>query len=59
MSEDKIDPPWREQLGEVDYPPEVQEALKAVSDVPEDLDEQAEFFDKVQDALSGRLKEES
>lgn len=49
----------REPLGEVHYPVEVEQALKAVSEVPEDLDEQAEFFDKVQDSLASRLREES
>jgi hypothetical protein len=49
----------REPLGEVHYPPEVEQALKAVSEVPEDLDEQAKFFDKVQDSLASRLREES
>jgi len=49
----------REPLGEVHYPPEVEQALKAVSEVPEDLDEQAEFFDKIQDSLATRLREES
>lgn len=48
----------REPLGEVHYPPEVEKALKAVSEVPEDLDEQAEFFDKIQDSLSSRLRDE-
>ncbi|MBC7298031.1 MAG: hypothetical protein H5T82_03970 [Demequina sp.] len=49
----------REPLGEVRYPPEVEQALKAVSEVPEDVDEQAEFFDKIQDSLASRLREES
>ena len=51
--------PTRDAIGETSYPPEVEEALKAVSEVPEDLEEQAEFFDKVQGALSSRLREES
>jgi hypothetical protein len=37
----------------------VTEALKAVTELPDDLDEQAEFFDKVQDALASRLREDS
>lgn len=49
----------REPLGEVHYPPEVQQALKAVTEVPEDLDAQAEFFDKIQHSLSSRMREES
>jgi len=48
----------REPLGEVHYPPEVQKALKAVSEVPEDLEAQAEFFDKIQHSLSSRMREE-
>ncbi|WP_297081747.1 hypothetical protein [uncultured Demequina sp.] len=48
----------REPLGEVNYPPEVREALKSVSELPEDLDKQAEFFDKIQDSLSTRMREE-
>lgn len=48
----------REPLGEVKYPAEVREALKAVTELPEDLDQQAEFFDKIQDSLSSRLREE-
>lgn len=51
--------PWREHLGEVKYPPEVEKALQAVSEVPEDLDKQAEFFDKIQDSLATRLREDS
>jgi hypothetical protein len=49
----------RETLGQVEYPAEVKEALKAVTELPEDLDEQAEFYDKVQSALSNRLRDES
>ena len=49
----------RESLGQVEYPAEVTEALKAVTELPDDLDEQAEFFDKVQEALSNRLRDES
>jgi len=49
----------RETLGQVEYPNEVTEALKAVTELPDDLDEQAEFFDKVQDALASRLREDS
>ena len=50
---------WREHLGEVKYPPEVEKALAAVSEVPADLEQQAEFFDKIQDSLSARLRDES
>lgn len=48
----------REPLGEVKYPAEVREALDAVSELPDDLDKQAEFFDKIQDSLSTRMREE-
>lgn len=48
----------REPLGKVEYPAEVSKALQAVSEVPDDLDKQAEFFDKIQDSLSTRLREE-
>lgn len=50
---------WRDHLGEVKYPPEVEKALAAVSEVPADLEKQAEFFDKIQDSLSARLRDES
>lgn len=50
---------WRDHLGEVRYPPEVEQALKAVTEVPTDLDKQAEFFDKIQDSLSSRLRDEN
>ncbi|MDN4476993.1 hypothetical protein QQX09_14125 [Demequina sp. SYSU T00192] len=49
----------RDSLGQVEYPAEVREALKAVTELPDDLDQQAEFFDKVQEALSTRLRDES
>lgn len=49
----------RSSLGQVEYPAEVREALKAVTELPEDLDKQADFFDKVQEALSNRLRDES
>ena len=49
----------REPLGEVHYPPEVEKALQAVTEVPEDLEAQAEFFDKIQHSLTSRLREES
>jgi hypothetical protein len=49
----------RKPLGEVRYPPEVEKALQAVTEVPEDLEAQAEFFDKVQHSLTSRLREES
>lgn len=50
---------WRDHLGEVRYPAEVEQALKSVSEVPADLDKQAEFFDKIQDSLSTRLRDEN
>ncbi len=50
--------PTRDALGETKYPAEVEEALKAVSEVPDDPEAQAEYFDKVQDALSTRLNRE-
>ena len=50
---------FREPLGEVHYPPEVEKALEAVTEVPEDLEAQAEFFDKIQHSLTSRLREES
>ena len=49
----------REPLGEVKYPAEVEKALDAVTELPDDLEEQAEFFDKIQDSLSTRLREDS
>ncbi|WP_156160705.1 hypothetical protein [Demequina soli] len=49
----------RESLGQVEYPAEVREALKAVTELPDDLEQQAVFFDKVQEALSTRLRDES
>ncbi|MFW7414961.1 hypothetical protein [Demequina sp. SO4-18] len=48
----------REPLGEVKYPAEVRQALAAVTELPDDLDKQAEFFDKIQDSLSSRMREE-
>lgn len=48
----------RESIADADYPSEVKEALKAVTELPESLEEQADFFDKVQDALSTRLRDE-
>ncbi|MCR6713526.1 MAG: hypothetical protein NVV57_12960 [Demequina sp.] len=49
----------RESVADVEYPAEVKAALEAVTELPEDLEEQADFFDKVQNALSNRLREES
>ncbi|WP_156163704.1 hypothetical protein [Demequina subtropica] len=49
----------RDFKGQLEYPAEVREALKAVTELPEDLEQQAEFFDKVQEALSTRLRDES
>jgi len=48
----------RTSVADVDYPSEIKEALKAVTELPDDLEEQANFFDKVQDALSARLRDE-
>lgn len=48
----------REPLGEVDYPAEVKAALQAVTELPGDLDQQAEFFDKIQTSLSNRLRDD-
>lgn len=49
----------REALGEVSFPPEVESALEAVTELPEDPEEQAEFFDKIQEALGNRLRDDS
>ncbi len=49
----------REALGEVSYPPEVENALQAVTELPDDPEKQAEFFDKVQEALDERLRDDS
>jgi hypothetical protein len=49
----------RESVADAEYPAEVKAALEAVTELPEDLEEQAEFFDKVQNALSNRLRDES
>ncbi|WP_156159213.1 hypothetical protein [Demequina gelatinilytica] len=49
----------RDFKGQLEYPAEVREALKAVTELPDDLEQQAEFFDKVQEALSTRLRDES
>ncbi len=48
----------RESVADVTYPPEVKAALEAVTELPDDLEEQAEFFDKVQTALSNRLRDD-
>ena len=48
----------RESIADAEYPAEVKAALEAVTELPEDLEEQAEFFDKVQDALSTRLRDD-
>ncbi len=48
----------REPLGEVDYPAEVKAALQAVTEVPEDLDQQAEYFERIQTSLSNRLRDD-
>jgi hypothetical protein len=49
----------RDALGEVSFPPEVENALKAVTELPDDPEKQAEFFDKVQQALGNRLHDDS
>ena len=49
---------YREPLGEVDYPAEVKAALQAVTEVPEDLDQQAEYFERIQTSLSNRLRDD-
>lgn len=49
----------RDSLGEVVFPPQVEEALKDVTELPDDPELQAEFFDKVQAALTTRLRDES
>jgi hypothetical protein len=49
----------RDALGEVSFPPEVEAALKEVTELPDDPELQAEFFDKVQNALTSRLRDES
>ena len=48
----------RNSIADVAYPAEVKAALEAVTELPDDLGEQAEFFDKVQDALSNRLRDD-
>ena len=48
----------RDPLGQVKYPFEVREALKSVSELPDDLEQQAAFFDMIQELLSARLREE-
>lgn len=45
--------------GRTPFSPEIQRALDAVTEVPEDLEAQAEFFDKIHEALSGRLRDEN
>ena len=48
----------REPLGEVEYPAEVKHALQAVTELPDDLDAQADFFEKIQTSLSNRLRDD-
>jgi len=48
----------RDSIADVEYPAEVKAALGAVTELPDDLGEQAEFFDKVQSALSNRLRDD-
>ena len=52
-------PKHRDSLGEVSFPPEIEEALKDVTELPDDPEKQAEFFDKVQSALTSRLRDDS
>ncbi len=49
----------RESLGQVEFPNEVKEALGAVTEFPDDLEAQADFFDKIQSALATRLSDDS
>ena len=49
----------RKALGQLDYPPEILEKLDEVTELPDDPDEQVVFFDKVQTALSTRLRDDS
>lgn len=46
-------------MGELKYPENVQEALEAVTELPEDPEEQAEFFDKIQESLAKRLRDDA
>ena len=48
----------RDSIADVEYPAEVKAALGAVTELPDYLGEQAEFFDKVQSALSNRLRDD-
>ena len=48
----------RESVAHVEYPAEVKAALNAVTELPDDLEEQADFFDKVQNALNTRLRDD-
>jgi hypothetical protein len=48
----------RDSVADAEYPAEVKAALEAVTELPDDLEEQADFFDKVQSALSTRLRDE-
>jgi hypothetical protein len=49
----------RTPMGELKYPEEVKEALEQVSELPDDPDQQAEFFDKIQESLAKRLRDDS
>lgn len=49
----------RKYLGELKYPRDIEEALSDVTELPEDPEEQAKFFDRIQESLSKRLREES
>lgn len=49
----------RNPMGELKYPEDVREALQAVTELPEDPQEQAEFFDKIQESLATRLRDDA
>jgi len=49
----------RKALGQLEYPPEIREKLEEVTELPDDPDQQVEFFDKVQTALTTRLRDDS
>lgn len=49
----------RRHLGELKYPKGIEEALADVTELPDDPEEQAEFFDRIQESLSKRLRDDS
>lgn len=51
-------PDHRTPLGEVEFPDEVRDALRQVSELPDDLDRQAEFFERIQSSLAARLRDD-